>query len=446
MVSMTSRVTVISAVLILWSAAAMPSLAADNRFEFAAGVEGTYAGNVFFSETEDVSSSGATTWVNLGLTSRTPRSTLDLSYRPTYRYYEDSDASDANNLSHGLTFNLNQRWSPRVRFLLSEYATYTPEHEGFNNRPDDRFTVTQRAERSTFRTRLGWTVDAGPRTRLRFGYSNYLTRYDRPELETEDPLYDRTTHRGTVGISFATDPRGYFGVVYDYTRLDFDREDFFRVLDKDGALKEIKYQRPGLTPCSTTVTSSCYRGFETVEEKTDAHNLGLEYRWEISEQSRGRIGAGAFRSEDRERSDRNADGTIDEKLSETSWYLRASVTRQLSRRISSFFGASRDVSSFGGLSGLAVGETAFARFQFDTTQSSNLQATLNYMRREDLEDGDRKVRTAVGNLRWRQRLGRWGGWNAAYSRIDQSRDRVGSDDRDNQYDLVFLGIFFERPR
>jgi len=419
-------------------AAGLPCLAADNRFTWDAAVGGGYTGNVFFNDTYQISAYAARVSGGVGLSSVTPTSSLDLGYRTGYLWYDESTVNGVNNMPHALHFDLRQDWTQRLTFQAFARGEYTPEQEGFVDRVEDRFTVYQRAQRLAADSGLDWMFQASQRTDLRFGVRGAMVDYGDPVLGVEAPLADETLYQGTLGIGFTTGPTSRVGVDYGFQRQDYSRDAYEFLQDTDG-----------------DGTGDANVAGPAQDGGSDTHTLAVDYSWRISEQSNGAVAVGVYRTQARGESNVNSGSDTD-----TSVLLRASVNSQLSRTVTAFYGASRDISSYGGFGGTALNESAFAAFRFQTGQMTSLAAQADYTRRKDVGENDRSVSTLGAHLDWRHRLGKWGGYFVGYGYVDQNAtgaQEVGDttstpgdptllyDYRDLQYDIVNMGFFFSKP-
>ena len=401
-------------------------LAAEHEFHWSADTAAGYTGNVFYSEGNDRGSFGGAVRAYLGWAARTPRSDFDATYSPDYYWYDRE--SDANNLGHALTANWRFKQSERLEWRAGGRGIYSEEQQYRFQDAAEGVTVTQRARRTNWEADSGVAIRTTERMRLDVGAAYGQLHHGTVNLENAtSPLVDGDHYRASLGAFWQITPVGHLFTTYTYTGQTFDPNEFIDNefdasldLNDDGTIADTTY----ILSDSTT------------------NGLEVGYGWQISEKTFGTAGAGMFRThlDALDRTDSN-------------WGVNASITQQFTPKVSGQFGASRDVSSFYGLGGTAVGEVLFTTWTWQTGRDSSLISGANWTRREDIEDTSAWVRTAVLRSEWSQRIGRWGGYFIAYDLVDQEVDQgdpgtvrttILPDDRNVRFDVIGMGLFFGR--
>jgi len=414
--------------------AGSPARAADTEFHWSADTSAGYSGNVFYSEGNKVGSWGGAVRANLGWSAKTRRSEFDVTYSPDYYWYDTGEGT--NNLGHALSssWKLKQSeridWRAGVRGNLSEEQQYDVENAA------QGITVTERSRRTNWDADVGTAIRATDRLTFDVGLGYGQMNHGHTSFGgATQQLVDGDHQRASLGLAYRVTPTGHLNATYTYTEQGFSPS---RFTENELQLQEdvngdgtIGLDANGILPEATFLL-----------DETRTHGLNLGYGWQISEKSFGQVGGGLFRTQFRSRSG-----------ADTNWGINASATHQLTARLSTQVGASRDVSSFWGLGGSAVGEIVWATFTIQAGRDASLVAGANWTRRKEFENNGSSVETAAVRATWTQRIGRWGGYSISYDLADQTlsegdQGRVRTAELSNaqnvRFDVVRMGLFFKR--
>jgi hypothetical protein len=432
-----SRVLLASAVLLGTGLPARAEL--TPVFRWNAKLNGGYTGNVFYSQgRKKISSYGGTVKLFGSLVWKGPTSTYGGNYRTSYQNYSNRQATDLSSLSHNLTLTMNQDWNPRTQFLGSAKASYTPEQDPFGEQDDPadfNLTVHPRAQRTNVGVSAGWIIQTGSVNELRANINWGTTLYGDPvqppppkgqPQKPAQPFVDQNSYKLSGSFQHEVGPQRRVDVTGSWAHQVFDQTILqFAKVDKDGDGTFDAYKQTG---------SQDFSG------STDSITLTGGYSWEISELTRGAVGAGLLGSS-------SQDGA-----SSYDWAVSATINQELSRWATTTFGLSRDQASLEGLGTSSVGTRAFANFQFDMTLKTKLKTTTSYSRSESQDASNTRVDYLKATIVFIHSLGKWGGYNISYAYNDQqtTTDQVvcagrpqGQCGGASRYDLISFGLNFD---
>lgn len=209
-------------------AVALPVYGQKTTFSPRGSIGLNYTDNVRFvgkGESEATDDSVLRLGLTLPWVRQLQRGAFTFSYQATYNKHDKFDSLD--NLSHRLGLNLSKRSRPRsslglgVNYAKTQSqgnAQFLEDLDLFLNRRTDRESANFNfSYRGPFANRWGWNTSLGAA----------VNRFDEisgaEEVPPTEPLEDRETFHGALGIYYERSPGRAIGVTYTRSVFDLDR-------------------------------------------------------------------------------------------------------------------------------------------------------------------------------------------------------------------------------